>query len=295
MTSTAKPADSRVGPPPTRTDSADGSPAEARPFYPVQILRFVVGYGCYFGGNLAFLLCGLPLVILLAPFPRLQYRFVHWLVHAALTVLTRWYLPLLGVYRIVEISGLSNARAAAPVIYAANHRGRIDALMVLSLLERTGVVVKSKYARIGVLAALVRHFDFVSVDAHLISSVSAAMELSRGLLRQGKSLLVFPEGSRSASGRLQPFKSIAFRLAEETRRPVVPVIVHSTCPFMAKVPGSILPRERNRYRVRFLEPCIPAEGDTAETLGDRVYKRMAAELKQLDRGTAWEVRGREEP
>jgi hypothetical protein len=64
--------------------------------------------------------------------------------------------------------------------------------------------------------------------------------------------------------------------------------VHSTLPFMAKVPGSIFPRGQNVYRVRFLDPEPMDLDDTPESLSDRVHHRLALELKILDAGTVWE-------
>ena len=120
------------------------------------------------------------------------------------------------------------------------------------------------------------------------AAVANAVAHCRRLVAEGRSLLVFPEGSRAVSGLLQPFRNVAFKLALECGRPVVPVVIHSTLPFMAKVPGSVFPHGRNRYRIRFLAPEPISAGDTPESLSDRVHRRMSAELRQLDVGTPWE-------
>ena len=62
----------------------------------------------------------------------------------------------------------------------------------------------------------------------------------------------------------------------------------AAAPFMAKVPGSVFPRQRNEYHIRFLDAETRHPEDTAESLCDRVYRRMARELKTLDAGTVWE-------
>jgi hypothetical protein len=58
---------------------------------------------------------------------------------------------------------------------------------------------------------------------------------------------------------------------------------------MAKVPGSIFPRGRNDYRIRFLDPETPRPDDDPVAFCDRVHRRMAQELKLLDAGTVWEA------
>jgi 1-acyl-sn-glycerol-3-phosphate acyltransferase len=165
----------------------------------------------------------------------------------------------------------------------------MDAIMILGLLPRTGVLIKARDTRQPMYGLLARHFDLVSVDRNSLSSVSASLDKCRRVIVGGKNMLVFPEGTRARSGRLQHFNRIAFQLALTSGARVVPVVIHSTQPFMARVPGSIFPRGRNEYRIRFLDPEMPRADDTAESLSDRVHRRMAEELKTLDAGTIWET------
>jgi len=131
----------------------------------------------------------------------------------------------------------------------------------------------------------------VEVDRESPRLLAAAQEKCRHLLHTDRNLLVFPEGTRARSGRLQPFHTLAFRVAVDCRAPVVPVIVHSTSPFMARIPGSMFPRRPLVYRIRFLEPETAEPGETAEGLCDRIRRRMARELRDLDRGTVWAAEG----
>jgi len=266
-----------------------GMPEETPPSQLLTILRVAVGYISHLLGNALFVLCVLPLALLMTPFPRLKHRCLHSLVRAYLTFYTRVYLPALGIYEIAEVSGLEKLGNRGPVVYASNHRGRLDALLLLGILKHTGVVIKAKYTIAPALATLVTHFDFVSTDPSLLSSLAGTLKKCRSLIAHGTSLLVFPEGSRAASGRLKPFRDFAFKLAIECETPVVPVIVHSTIPLLTRAPGSLFPRGHNVCRIRFLEPELIRLGDTPIALSDRVRRRMAAELRELDRGTVWET------
>jgi 1-acyl-sn-glycerol-3-phosphate acyltransferase len=238
-------------------------------------------------GDLFFILMTIPLAALLTVLPRYRYRLVRGIVSRYLVLMFQRVLPFLGVYRIDEVAGLDRAQEGAPVVFVANHRGRLDGPLLLSYLQRTGVVVKSRYARHGTLAVLAWVFDFITIDSRSLDSLASMAAEVRRLLERGMNLLIFPEGSRSVSGRLLPFRNAAFRLALEQGRPVVPVIVHSTAPFMSKSLASFFPREPLRYRIRFLPAQRPAPGETAEDLAARVHRLMARELRDLDPGTAW--------
>lgn len=263
------------------------TPRQRRSFL-LTVVIFSIGYLSYSLSKIVFVVFAAPLVLVLVPFPNAKYRVLHGLTRAFLAFFARGWLPALGLYRIVEITGSERWRTAGPAVLAANHRGYMDSLLVLSLVPRLGVLVKSRYTRGPMYALLARHFDLISLDPARRSSVVSAVAQCRQLLAAGKKLLVYPEGARSRSGRLQPFNTLAFDLALEAGVPVVPVIVHSTSPFMAKTPGSLFPRDRNEYRIRFLDPETPGADDTAESLGDRVYRRLARELKALDVGTVWD-------
>ena len=262
----------------------------SRWFQPFHFLLLGAGYFSYFASKAGFLMCAVPGLLLLAPFPNARIRFFQLLTCNYLRIFTRHWLPLLGVYRIVEITGTERAAAARPVIFVANHRGFMDSLLLLSLMPRTGAVIKSRDTRQLTYRLLAKYFDLVSVDRDSLQSVASAREKCRGILLAGRNLLVFPEGSRARSGQLQRFNRLAFQLALETGRPVAPVVIQSTLPFMAKTPGSYFPSGRNEYRIHFLDLETPRPEDDADSLSDRAHRRMAEELRRLDAGTWWEVR-----
>lgn len=257
--------------------------------YLLTVLRYAVGYSSYFLSKGVFVLLALPLLVLLWPLPRAKHRLLAAITHRYLAFLSRVWLPALGLYRLEEISGLDRARAARPAVFVANHRSRMDGPILLGLLRDTGILIKAKEGRQAAFALLMRHFDFIAVDPSRLSSAASALVRARRVLAAGRSLLVFAEGTRARGGRLQPFKGVAFQLAREAGVPVVPVVVHSTVPFMARRPGSWFPRARNQFRVRFLEPDPARPEDRPPDWIDRVHRRMAQELKRLDAGTVWEV------
>jgi 1-acyl-sn-glycerol-3-phosphate acyltransferase len=257
-------------------------------FLPFVVLLTGLGYFSYFVSKIIFVVIGVPLFLLLTPWPDARQRFFQKVLHRFLGFFTRVWLPLFRVYQIVEISGREQLDTTRPVILVANHRGFMDAIFLLGLSPRTGAVIKSNHARQPMYHLLVRYFDLVSVNRHSLDAVGAAFARCREMLAAQKNLVIFPEGTRARSGRLQPFNRLAFDLALAANVPVLPVVIHSTEPFMGKISGSIFPRHENFFRIRLLDAELPRPGENAAQLCDRIHRRLAQELKQLDAGTSWD-------
>jgi 1-acyl-sn-glycerol-3-phosphate acyltransferase len=203
-------------------------------------------------------------------------------------VLTRKFLCTLGIYRIVEISGLDHLNGHRPAVVVANHRSRIDAPVLLGFVRNCGVLIKEHYARMPLYSSFVKHLDFVSVQPGNLSSLQRALEQSRGLAGRGKSLVVFPEGTRAPGPRLRPFQDIAFRIAQHNAIPVIAAVIHTSAPFMSVRRGSSFPPLPMKMTIRFLPPLYPQAAERSSQFAARVQQQIAEHLRELDKGTAWE-------
>ena len=256
-------------------------------------VRLCIGYAFYHLSKGVFLIAAIPLLLLLFPFPRTRQRVLGGITHAYLGWLSRSGLPAIGIYHLAEVSGLDRAGAARPAVYVSNHRSRMDGPFLLGLLPNTGVVIKAREGHQWSFALLMRHFDFVSVSAGNLARLRGALDRAREILSEGRSLVIFPEGTRAPSGRLQSFHPLAFQLARDAGVPIVPVVVHSTLPFMGRIAGSYFPVAPNVFRVRFLEIDRPGPNEDPDEWSDRIRRRMARELRELDAGTYWETAPRQ--
>jgi 1-acyl-sn-glycerol-3-phosphate acyltransferase len=195
---------------------------------------------------------------------------------------------MFGIYRVSGIKGYNRHRKGAAV-YVANHRSRIDEPFLLGIIDNPISIIKGKYAKKNVFSILEKYLDFASVDPGSINSLAEASAKCSAHIAGGGNVLIFAEGARSASGKLQQFKDFAFRIARNAKIPVVPVIIHSDQPFMAKIPGSHFPCGTFSFNVRFLHPEYPADKESPADFTVRIHDIMAKELADLDRGTQWEI------
>lgn len=126
----------------------------------------------------------------------------------------------------VEVEGLENVRADRPAIYACNHTSILDAFTTIWLTPAGTVGVAKKeilfYPFYGQAWWLAGH---LLIDRARTESAKAALRRTADFIRRkGLHLCILPEGKRSDTGRLLPFKKGIVHLALETRLPIVPMV-----------------------------------------------------------------------
>src|SRR5215472_8777215 len=129
----------------------------------------------------------------------------------------------------IELRGLENLVPGRNYIFMSNHVSNLDPPVLIPMIPgRCSVLVKKELFRLPILGTGMKMADLVPVDRSnresAIESVNAATEV----LRQGLHMVIYPEGTRSADGRLLPFKKGPFHLAAETGIPIVPVTMLNT-------------------------------------------------------------------
>jgi 1-acyl-sn-glycerol-3-phosphate acyltransferase len=162
-------------------------------------------------------------------------------------------------------------------IFMCNHVSNLDpCVMIPPIPGRCSVLVKQELMRVPILGSAMRMADFVSVARG--GDRRAAVESVRqaaAALRSGVHILVFPEGTRSRTGRLLPFKRGPFHLALETGAPIVPMTVIGTENMMHKGSMRVLP---GTATVHFHESVNPHDYENVDALLNAVRKRISAVL-----------------
>ncbi len=178
---------------------------------------------------------------------------------------SRWIIHAAGTP--VEVRGLERIPREGPVVYASNHSSMFD-IWALSLMlpGSTRMVAKQELTRIPVFGRAMLAAGHVSIDRFNKARAFDAYDRAARTIRGGISAVVFPEGTRSRTGELLPFKNAPFGLAIAAQVPLVPVYVHNTFQILPKGGWRL---RRLPIRVRIGEP-IPTAG---MTLDDREWLR----------------------
>ncbi|MBD3419509.1 MAG: hypothetical protein GF398_05255 [Chitinivibrionales bacterium] len=252
----------------------------------ISYLLAALGYGGFFASVGIFVSFFIPLFVASLPFNRARVAILHQVFQSYVVLLALRYLPALGVYR-YRVEGAKPERK--PAVYVANHRSRIDGPLLMAIIPDTGVIMKQAYARLPLFGFLARFHHFVSVNPSSLDSLARAQKKCRSLIACGKNMLIFPEGARARSGRIMPFKDFAFRVAMDAGLPVVPVLIGSNYPFMAKGTASIIPYVPNTITIRFLEDQLPHSAESSSEFAARIRRLMSKAIVPLDKNTFWEV------
>jgi len=152
----------------------------------------------------------------------------------------------------MEFEGVEHVPVTGPVIFTPNHVTYLDPIWVsVPVSRRIYYMAWDAVFRIPVFSSLLRFFGAfpVRIEGH----DKSAMREARCHLAAGRALMVFPEGGRTTTGKLMPFKAGAYRLALFAGAPIVPVTIegaHEIWPV-----GRLFPRPFGRIRIVY-HPAI---------------------------------------
>jgi 1-acyl-sn-glycerol-3-phosphate acyltransferase len=125
-----------------------------------------------------------------------------------------------------KVAGRENVPQGRAAVYCANHQSNVDPpVLYRAVHPRLHVLYKQEIDRIPLLARAFRMAGFIPIDRHNKESALRSIEAGASSLRSGHSFLIFPEGTRSKTDQLLPFKKGGFRMAIKAGAPIVPVAI----------------------------------------------------------------------
>ncbi len=237
----------------------------------MNVLLAIIGYPV----AIALIVLALPvqalLLLLTAPFDRnraVPGRFLRFVGVAISKTFPPWRLGVEGAWP-----------AGGPFVVVANHQSILDILLLSRMPREMKWVAKEELFRIPWVGTMLRMSGDIAIRRGDAESGGEALARAKAYLARGMSVMIFPEGTRSRTGALLPFKSGAFRLALDAGVPVLPVAVHGTARGMPKGGPWVNPC---RARARILAPVAVAPyGGDAVRLRDEVRARIQAAEREL--------------
>ena len=179
-----------------------------------------------------------------------------------------------------RVTGTMPADPRRPYIVVSNHESFVDILLISHLPWEMKWLSKVELFRIPVLGWLMRLAKDIPVKRGEGRSAIEAMQHCREKLERKVSVMIFPEGTRSETDDMLPFKDGAFRLAIDSGVPILPLVVTGSRTALHKHSWRF---GRSRAEVRVLEP-VGVEGlkrSDVPALRDKVFTIIAAERERM--------------
>ncbi len=142
----------------------------------------------------------------------------------------------------VNVRGRENISPQQSYVFVANHQGAFDIWSIYGYLNHNFKwLMKKSLEKLPLIGYACHRAGHVFVDDSSLHGIKQTIAESEERLRDGMSVVIFPEGSRSRDGNLTPFKRGAFLLAAEFRLPVVPITIDGSFKAMPRTTYNVTP------------------------------------------------------
>jgi len=241
-------------------------------------IRGTLGYGTYILLNIAFVVLTVLVFFLLFPFKNFRRKVISFL----LMYFSKAIILTLDICQILktecigeEFLGKKNS------IIVSNHTSLLDAIYIAAFVPNIFVVLKKNYEKFFPVWILVKCFDFIVIETSSLESIQQVQEKSRALMEKGCSVLIFPEGTRSLSGRIQDFKILAFKIAKEINADVQCLTLYQEGTLLTKRKPTFFPLPKGYFCLSILPKISSSEAKNPEMLANMCHRKIAKELEQI--------------
>jgi 1-acyl-sn-glycerol-3-phosphate acyltransferase len=183
----------------------------------------------------------------------------------------------------LTMEGLEHLHKESPYIFMSNHQGSYDIYSLLGYLPfQFKWLAKKELFAIPVLGWGMTAVGYISIDRAGTRETVEAMNKAARKIREGMSVVIFPEGSRSPDGLIQPFKKGGFTLAIKSKVPIVPIAIAGSREIIPKDQWTVSPGD---IRVRIGQPIETEDCSMKDRmpLMERVREAMTNNFKLISK------------
>ena len=193
---------------------------------------------------------------------------------------TRWFGK--RVVEVLDVSLTSTGAELVPTdrayVYMSNHQSHLDIPILYATLPSPTIrmIGKKELFQIPLWGRALRAAEFIAIDRSNHERAMASIDYAARLIRDGVSIYLAPEGTRSRDGRIGPLKKGGFHLAKDTSTPIVPVAIRGTIDILPR--GGRVMQTGKSVDVTIGAP-IPVEGRDLDSLVAEVAGFLKAHVE----------------
>lgn len=178
----------------------------------------------------------------------------------------------------IQMHGLENLPKNEPVVFISNHQGNFDIAIFMAYIDTPkGYVAKVETKKIPMISTWMTYMHCVFMDRSSLKAAASAIIEGVKTIKEGHSLVIFPEGTRSRSDEMGEFKAGSFKLATKPKVPIVPVTINGSYKLMEANGGKVKSGTVDVY----IHPPVPTDTLTKEELAvlpDTIKHIIASKL-----------------
>lgn len=179
----------------------------------------------------------------------------------------------------VQVIGSENILRGRPQVFMANHQSDFDILIALAYVPgQFRWIAKKELFAIPVFGQAMRSAGYIEIDRQNHEKALKSLDLAGLHIREGKSVMTFPEGTRSRDGEIKAFKQGMFHLAIQSGVPIVPISIIGS--------GAIMPKRSLKVKPGniklVIDKPIPVKGYTLENRQELINRVRQVIIKNYD-------------
>jgi|TARA_B110000263_G_C15298586_1_gene506775 1-acyl-sn-glycerol-3-phosphate acyltransferase len=188
----------------------------------------------------------------------------------------KWFcrICLFSAGQILRIEGSIPEKEKQPYIYMFNHESMFDHFMIVAATSHylTGVAAEDQYSY-PVYGAGLRRYKAIPIKRDKLKAAIHSLDEAESVIKDGTSLLIAPEGTRTITGKMGTFKKGPFHLAKNTRATIIPVALIDAWRAKSKTDWRLQP---GVITVRFGDPVLAIDYEhlTLQELSDHIRNQL---------------------
>lgn len=178
----------------------------------------------------------------------------------------------------VKVIGREHIDPAVTYVIVSNHQSLVDILAAFTLFTHFKWISKSELFNIPLIGWNMHLNRYVRLERGRKGSIRKMYKACEEHLEQGSSVYLFPEGTRSETGKMKPFKEGAFVLAKRLNLPVLPIVINGSKDAVPK--NSLNFHGRSDVTLEILPPVAPDAERSSAVLADQVREMIRSRVAE---------------